>query len=191
MVDCRGRRGDTALLWSRDVNLSILNYSHCHIDAIIENDPKKGSWFFAGVYGFLEISQRFRTWELLCSLGRHNGEPWLVIGDFNKILYHHEIFFWGVGGREGRQRPNWQISTFRNVVNDCALRDLGFRGNKFTWSNRREAPQCTIERLDRALANIHWWGKFPNASVTQIWRLIQTIFQYGSTMRGKDDFLVI
>ncbi|KAF5442204.1 hypothetical protein F2P56_034891 [Juglans regia] len=41
-VDGVGRKGGIALLWGRDVSLSILSYSHYHIDAAIEDDPAKG-----------------------------------------------------------------------------------------------------------------------------------------------------
>jgi len=158
VVDCQGRKGGLTVLWGRDIHLLILNYSHCHVDALIDDDPRKGSWFFIGIYGFPEVSQRSRTWDLLRQLVRYNGEAWIVIGDFNELLHHNEK--WG-----GRPRPYWQISAFRDVVNDCCLRDMGFKGNKFTWSNRRGGSLCTSERLDRALANQPWWGKFLNASV--------------------------
>ncbi|XP_038695403.1 uncharacterized protein LOC119992679 [Tripterygium wilfordii] len=42
--------------------------------------------------------------------------------------------------------------------------DLGFRGNKYTWSNRRGCPESFIkERLDRSLATVDWlvkWGSY-------------------------------
>ncbi|KAG2670234.1 hypothetical protein I3760_14G075500 [Carya illinoinensis] len=65
VVDCRGRKGGLALLWGRDISLLVLSYSHCHIDALIDNDPIKVSWFFTGIYGFHEVCQWFRTWALL------------------------------------------------------------------------------------------------------------------------------
>ncbi|KAF5444973.1 hypothetical protein F2P56_034064 [Juglans regia] len=46
------------------------------------------------------------------------------------------------------------------------LLDMGFRGSKFTWCNRRGGSQCVSERLDRALANVSWGDKYSNASVT-------------------------
>ncbi|XP_041027050.1 uncharacterized protein LOC121267268 [Juglans microcarpa x Juglans regia] len=67
--------------------------------------------------------------------------------------------------RGGNPRPKWQITAFRNVVNECELKDLGIRGQKFTWSNRRNAVHYVHERLDRAFANLQWWSRFPFASV--------------------------
>ena len=33
----------------------------------------------------------------------------------------------------GRPRPIAQMQEFRDVINECRFRDLGFVGNKFTW----------------------------------------------------------
>lgn len=44
---------------------------------------------------------------------------------------------------------------FREVLTDCALMDLGFRGPKYTWCNKREGTNSISERLDRFMANYH------------------------------------
>ena len=52
--------------------------------------------------------------------------PRLVIGNFNKII--------GLSEKDGgRIRPKRQMELFLEVINCCALRDLGFVGPKFTW----------------------------------------------------------
>ncbi|KAG6645720.1 hypothetical protein CIPAW_08G141600 [Carya illinoinensis] len=80
------------------------------------------------------------------------------MGDLNEIMFHHE--------RQGRNPiPKSQLAAFRDVIEDCGLRDLGFNGYKFTWSNRRVGQYCVNERLDRFLANLAWWNSFPNAKV--------------------------
>ncbi|XP_042983151.1 uncharacterized protein LOC122312574 [Carya illinoinensis] len=89
-VDCHGRKGGITLLWGRDVQLSVLNYSHCHIDATVDSVSRYGVWFLTGVYGYPEVALRDQTWELLRHLCRKNGESWLVLGDFNEVLHHHE-----------------------------------------------------------------------------------------------------
>ncbi|XP_042962309.1 uncharacterized protein LOC122296569 [Carya illinoinensis] len=65
----------------------------------------------------------------------------------------------------GNPKPERQITAFGNAVNDCELRDLGFIGQKFTWSNCQGGGQCVLERLDRALVNDPWGSRFPFASV--------------------------
>lgn len=98
-VDGVGRKGGIALLWGRDVSLSILSYSHYHIDVAIEDDPAKGVWFLTGIYGCPVVTERFKTWSLMRTLCWKHDEPWLVLGDFNELLHHHEK--WG-----GNPRPD-------------------------------------------------------------------------------------
>ncbi|XP_042983207.1 uncharacterized protein LOC122312617 [Carya illinoinensis] len=158
VVDCVGRKGGPAMLWGRELSLSISSYSQCHIDAYVEDFSVHGVWYRAGVYGFPEVGQRHRTWDMLRLLSRHRGEAWIVFGDFNEILHPHEKC-------GGRPRMEWQISAFRQALTDCCLRDLGFKGNRFTWSNRQGGSRCTNERLDRAVVNQSWLNFFPNAMV--------------------------
>jgi hypothetical protein len=59
-----------------------------------------------------------------------NG-PWLVCDDFNEVLCQDEH----VGPRD---RTETQINAFRDCMQECELKDLGFEGPKFTWSNRQD-----------------------------------------------------
>ncbi|XP_042944963.1 uncharacterized protein LOC122278791 [Carya illinoinensis] len=57
------------------------------------------------------------------------------------------------------------MKDFRDVFDDCELRDLGYFGPPFTWCNKRE-PACSIsERLDRVLSNHRWGLYYPMARV--------------------------
>lgn len=57
------------------------------------------------------------------------------------------------------------MDKFRRVVSECNLGDLGFKGSKFTWSNKQDSGSFVKERLDRALATPEWCGRFPNSLV--------------------------
>ncbi|XP_012848393.1 PREDICTED: uncharacterized protein LOC105968310 [Erythranthe guttata] len=77
----------------------------------------------------------------------HNDLPWMVGGDFNEILDNTE----NEGGPP--QLPS-SIRAFREAMKECALSDIGFTRDHFTWSNNRQYPDTIRCRLDR-----HWAGQ--------------------------------
>lgn len=93
------------------------------------------------------------TWGYLRDLYRHNNLPWIVIGDFNEILYSHEK-------EGGAPRPVRMMQDFRDALVDCELEDMGFRGDQFTWRRRLH------EHFDRAVCNGGFHALFPNVTVT-------------------------
>jgi hypothetical protein len=79
--------------------------------------------------------------------------PWLVMGNFNEILYSNEK-------EGGAMRPQRCMQAFRNALHACNLEDLGYEGDIFTW---RRGKIC--ERLDRAVCDPRWAAMFPLAAV--------------------------
>ncbi|KAL9665459.1 hypothetical protein QQ045_020879 [Rhodiola kirilowii] len=83
------------------------------------------------------------------------------MGDFNEILDHADV----------SKTTSWRsnlINQFRSVVQECGLFDLGFKGSKFTYSNRRMGSEETKCRLDRVLATAEWRRLFPYAKVVHL-----------------------
>ena len=87
--------------------------------------------------------------------------PWLLIGDFNEVLHAGEHD--GVG-----QRSQSQIASFRSVVDDCALLDLGYTGIPWTFEHKVAGGSYTRVRLDRVLACSAWTAQFPRARVDHL-----------------------
>ena len=56
----------------------------------------------------------------------------------------------------------------RNFLDNCSLIDLGFKGNSFTWTNKRMGRDNIKERLDRAVANAEWKRIFPKATIKHL-----------------------
>lgn len=54
---------------------------------------------------------------------------------------------------------------FGNAINFYNLRDLGYNGADFTWSNMRERPNRIYIRLDRALDTADWSDHFREVKV--------------------------
>ncbi|EOY19054.1 Uncharacterized protein TCM_043714 [Theobroma cacao] len=84
--------------------------------------------------------------------------PWLCVGDFNEIFYESEK----IGGTD---RNESSMRAFRETCTDCVLRDLGYRGPRFTWWNNRDEEARIRCRLDRAMATQDWSAKFPRMVV--------------------------
>ncbi|XP_042942876.1 uncharacterized protein LOC122277060 [Carya illinoinensis] len=86
------------------------------------------------------------------------GMGWMCIGDFNEVL--------SSGGKSGgRQRPFNQVEAFRATTESCSFFDMGYVGNKFTWTNGRSGQAFIKERIDRALCNVEWSELFPFSKV--------------------------
>ena len=150
-------RGGLALYWPEDMNVDVQTFSARHIDAIIElgvND----AWQFTGFYGDPETANRESSWSLLRLLSQRSNLPWVCIGDFNEILFAEEKQGWLI-------RPERQMQGFRDALDYCRLRDLGFNGFLYTWCNRRPGGQNVWIRLDREVASVEWILRFPTARI--------------------------
>lgn len=81
--------------------------------------------------------------------------PWVCIGDFNEITR--------LGEKTGGSiRVESQMQKFRECLDFCGLKDLGFTGLPFTWCNRRFDGTMVWVKLDRATAIAEWLLKFPS-----------------------------
>ena len=159
-VDSVGRSGGLIMFWKSEWQVSILNYSRCHID--VEVSQLDGfRWRFSGIYGQPVEHERCHTWALLRRLSGISSLPWLCAGDFNEILKFSEK----IGGRDKSLRA---IRQFRDVLEGCNLYDLGFSGPKFTWRNGQEGQRHVQERLDRFVADEEWRRNFEKARVDHL-----------------------
>ncbi|CAM8933405.1 unnamed protein product [Rhodiola kirilowii] len=157
-VDSQGRSGGLAIWWSEDIQLSVSSFSKNHIDCEVDLG---GIIRVTVFYGNPSTHRRSESWNLLRTLGLNNQLPWLVLGDFNEVLFGWEI--WG-----GRIRKEWQMRKFREAISDCGLFDLGFSGLPFTYSNRRAGSLETRVRLDRAFGNMLWKDRFNRYEVLHL-----------------------
>jgi hypothetical protein len=158
-VDPVGREGGLALLWKVAREVEIVNYSLRHISANICVGSRGCSWMFIGFCGNPNPTLREASWKLLAHLSSLISFEWLCVGDFNKITAQFEK----VGGRA---RSEVQMEKFqKETVWGCGLGDLGYKGPKFTWRNKRAPAEFVKEHLDKALANKGWCSKFPDFTV--------------------------
>lgn len=71
---------------------------------------------------------------------------WCILGDFNKITTQDEK----IGSQP---RPSTQMDNFRLALERNGLVDLGWKNQKFIWSNRHKNETFTKEMLDQVVAN--------------------------------------
>lgn len=84
------KEGGLALLWKKSDEVEIFNFFQNHISAWVNGNMGENIWLFTDFYREPETSRRMRTWNLLKNLRPNISLPWMVIGDFNEILYHCE-----------------------------------------------------------------------------------------------------
>lgn len=65
----------------------------------------------------------------------------------------------------GARRPQRQMDDFREAINCCQFKDLGYCGLDFTWSNMQEGVHRMYLRLDHALATQEWIDHFKDMRV--------------------------
>ncbi|CAM8923717.1 unnamed protein product [Rhodiola kirilowii] len=158
VVGREGLSGGLAMLWNNEAKLEIISYSKSHVDAVLQEEDKFRLTLF---YGDPVSSNRRWSWELLARLSMQSDLPWVVMGDFNEVVSLKEI--WSRCGRS-----NWQMTNFRQVLEDCQITDLGYQGYPFTYSNRRKGNDEMRGRLDRAVCSSQWMQDHPKAQVSHI-----------------------
>ena len=159
-VSSSGRSGGLGIFWNNEINVETLPYSQYHIDAIITEQGCE-PWRLTCVYGEATTHLRFKTWDMLKYIKSTSALPWVCMGDFNEVLHRSEH----VGVRE---RSHAQIAGFRDMVDVCGIRDLGYEGRRWTFEKRVAGGSYCRVRLDRALATVDWCSRFPMARVQNL-----------------------
>ena len=155
-VEALGRSGGLCLLWSQSLQVDVLEYDSNLIAITIHANIR--DWTLVGFYGPPKKANRRPVWENLHALLESIEGPWMCMGDFNIICEDSEK----EGGRSGSYSTNNYLN---EMLFELGAVDLGFTGNKFTWSNKRWGRGSIRERLDRGIANAEWRLNFPKAVV--------------------------
>ena len=138
-----------------------------HIDVLVDNTAKNASMSFMD--GFSRHNQikmapkyiRKESWSFINTLNQQNQLPWLCLDDFNEIIKREEKL-------EGTLRPHQQIEVFRNVVDKCGFKDMGYSGPDYTWCNQQEGENKVYLRLDKAFATMDQLDHFQNIKVQHL-----------------------
>lgn len=125
---------------------------------LIDMKVKFGSctFFLSCVYGDPIVAKRKEVWDRLVGIGLRRDEAWLLAGDFNELTSNGEKS----GGAVRNESSFWE---FRNMIQDCKLKEVKPSGNQLSWAGVREDDwvQC---KLDRSLGNSEWFSSYPRSS---------------------------
>ena len=106
-------------LWWNGFNVNLVSYSNHQMLVEVVEPNGANMWYACGVYGWVDHSQKFKTWDLLRSLKSLVSGPCLFFGDLIEILSSVEK----MGGVARNKRVT---KAFRDRVDDCEFKDLGF-----------------------------------------------------------------
>lgn len=149
-----------AIFWKEGCDFSMDTYSSNHIDAIV-NKGKEDEWRFTGFYGEPDTNNRHESLAKLRRLKSKLTIQWLYVGDFNEIAKADKKL-------GERLRPVKHMKAFRDVLDECGFKDLGFVGGKYTWCRESRGDNTIWERLDRAVATMDWIELFPATKVLHL-----------------------
>lgn len=159
--EARGFAGGIWVLW----NSGEYTIEPIGIDAQVLNLVVQGGdgsrWILSAVYASPYLPFRNLLWKYLTELGHELELPWLLLGDFNQALVAADK----LGGR--RFNPT-RSRHLQNMIDQCALLDIGFRGPRFTWCNMRRGDEKIQVRLNRSFCNWRWHSLFPAIEVLHL-----------------------
>ncbi|KAF7127845.1 hypothetical protein RHSIM_Rhsim11G0006400 [Rhododendron simsii] len=135
-VELEGLSGGLALWWNKEVELAAKNFFH----VIVTDKSVFLCWVATFVYGCPMRSGRTLVWENIIQIARSEKFPWLCMGDFNQVLRVEDKL-------EGLLLSQSQISAFHEMISECGLVDLEYKGTKFTWKNNRNAESFIMEPM--------------------------------------------
>ncbi|XP_070014337.1 uncharacterized protein [Nicotiana sylvestris] len=145
-VESQGISGGIVLLWNADLVLvDELTMTTQEVHCMVQVLPNPTKRLLFSIYANNSVHSRSLLWHnLKCVYDSYKG-PWLVGGDFNEVIRQNEKF-------GGNPINNSRVDAFAKCLNYCNLLHLGFKGSRYTWTNKRRNGNIIIERLDRILA---------------------------------------
>ncbi|WZY87425.1 hypothetical protein YC2023_044160 [Brassica napus] len=151
--------GKIWILWHSSVKVVVLAKSLQQITCEVHLPDLPEPLIVTIIYAANNSSLRAVLWteiELLAVSPLIEGKPWSVLGDFNQTL----------SPQEHSSPRSLNIDKHMRLLSQCLihsdLEDLHFRGEVFTWWNKRKTSPIA-KKLDRILVNDLWYESFPDS----------------------------
>ncbi|GJV73508.1 RNA-directed DNA polymerase, eukaryota, reverse transcriptase zinc-binding domain protein [Tanacetum coccineum] len=125
---------------------------------LVETLCLKVKFFCTIVYASNSYIDRRKLWrDLGAQKSITNGDPWVIIGDFNVSLKVEEH-------SNGSFALSNEMNEFLDCTREIEVEDILSSGFHFTWTKSRGNPKCkTLKKLDRIMINKAFMEKFPSS----------------------------
>ena len=129
VVEAEGNVEGLALMWKEEINI-LLEWEnsriiYCHLKGL----KPSTNWMLYSCYGPPTLETGLFLNSLYDSIF-YDSNPWLIIGDLNKLVDDSEKF----GGRRIARKKSF----LTNFINKARGIDLGFSGRCYTWENKHD-----------------------------------------------------
>ncbi|XP_019160471.1 PREDICTED: uncharacterized protein LOC109157045 [Ipomoea nil] len=175
-VDRVGLSGALALLWIKNNTARLMSFSRNHIDVEVSMDSF-ANWRMTCYYGYPERTRRTESWELLKSLAPRSGLHWIMVGDFNDLMFQYEK-------SGGNPHPDNLLRGFWEVIEQCGLTQMPMCGYQFTWEKGKGTAGWIEKRLDKVLATDELCGIVIGARVFNL--LTRTSYHFAIFLAIQD-----
>lgn len=137
--------GRIIVLWNPStVDVSILDVHSQLIHLSVTCKVTSYTFLVTFIYGFHSIATRRTLWSSLLSMASARLCPWMVLGDFNNVLFDDERI-------NGSLVMPYETRDFLDCVISLGLIDVPSIGCRLTWSNGK-----VWTKLDRVMVNDAW-----------------------------------
>ncbi|XP_010230168.1 uncharacterized protein LOC104582375 [Brachypodium distachyon] len=82
-----GHSGGLLLMWKKECKIKVHDITANFIDVAVEDVVE---WRLTGFYGEPKWEDKYKSWDYLRDLHGRRDSAWLVLGDFNEILFSWE-----------------------------------------------------------------------------------------------------
>jgi len=86
--------------------------------------------FIIVIYAYKSIEQRKVLWAELSSIEQIVDKRWLIVGDFNAVLYPNDRVY-------GAPISLVETQDFSNCIHKLQLNEVPWKGDYYTWSNKQ------------------------------------------------------
>ncbi|GJS85947.1 RNA-directed DNA polymerase, eukaryota, reverse transcriptase zinc-binding domain protein [Tanacetum coccineum] len=181
----------------------LINKSKQCMFFLVETICHQTKFFCAVVYASNSCLERWKLWkELENQKSITNGNPWVVMGDFNVTLKVEEH-------SNGSSNPSSEMVEFQDCIRKVEIKDILSSGFQFTWTKSLKNPKCrTLKKLDRIMSNEVFIDKYQQAhgvflpylisdhspavlNIPKAMRRKKGAFRFSNFITDKEEFLPI